>query len=182
VRRWCCSRKTPQRQAVARAAANAAISRSSVSTDAFYEMCCAPVHVEPMAQPRPARGRVGSGSHLEDQVEGRLGSAAKAAEAGLGDNIHVPWGASVDRTCRAAPTGSPVSCRQSNVVTRSLKPPRTGWVRSVGDESAKSASCFGVGRSRCRRRHEVPRQRVSAVTHIVWQARRPPAGDEQVSR
>ena len=33
--------------------------------------------------------------------------------------IQVPSGASISRTCRAAPTGSPMSCRQSNIVTRS---------------------------------------------------------------
>ncbi len=37
--------------------------------------------------------------------------------------IQVPSGASDSRTCRAAASGSPMSCRQSNVVTRSYPAP-----------------------------------------------------------
>ena len=58
-----------------------------------------------------------------DGVEAKLERGAKVADVGCGHGastiIQVPSPSSVSRTCAAAPTGSPMSCRQSNTHTRS---------------------------------------------------------------
>ena len=61
---------------------------------------------------------IGWHDHVDDVHEG----CERFFRPGYNANL-VPSSASVERTCRAAPTGSPMSWRQSNMVTRSYPLP-----------------------------------------------------------